>query len=603
MKQKELETLLLNAKTAYYNSDTPILSDEEYDYYENLLKKNYPKSKVLKLIGANIDENVSNKIKLPYWMGSMTKLKETKDINNWIKKYSGNYVITDKLDGISALYDTNKHHLYTRGNGEYGTNISHVLQYININLKIKKNHIIRGELIIKKDTFNTKYKDTYSNARNLVSGIINSKKINKSILKDIDFVAYELLYPENIKIEEQLYIISKLNVDIVSYTIIDKLITENLKTYLEYRKNNSIYEIDGIVIKDNNQYNLNTSGNPDYAFAFKTLDINNIKEAEVLDIEWNISKHGYLKPKIKIKPIIINDVRISNVTGFNAKYIVNNNINKGTILNITRSGDVIPHIVEIVKASNKPLLPDIDFKWTDSNVDIYITGKNKEHEIKYLVDIFKKLNTKGLAIGVITNLYDNGYTTFESIIKLNPIELNKLDGFQETLSNKIYTSIQQSIQNIDLLTLMDISNVFGRGFGKKKLALILDTYPNILEINDNLIEKISNIKGYNIKTATQFVNNLDMFKKFKTSLNIKLKEPSSKKVISNIPKKYLILKNKNIVFTGFRDKELEQIIIQLNGNIQSNINAKTDILLVKDLNLTNTKTEKAKKLNIKIMIV
>ena len=44
--------------------------------------------------------------------------------------------------------------------------------------------------------------------------------------------------------------------------------------------------------------------------------------------------------------------------GFNAKYIIDNNIGIGTKLKIVRSGDVIPYILEVVK-STKPLLPDI----------------------------------------------------------------------------------------------------------------------------------------------------------------------------------------------------------------------------------------------------
>jgi hypothetical protein len=45
-----------------------------------------------------------------------------------------------------------------------------------------------------KNNFN-KHIDKYKNARNLVSGIINTKKINKNLLNDIDFVSYEIINP------------------------------------------------------------------------------------------------------------------------------------------------------------------------------------------------------------------------------------------------------------------------------------------------------------------------------------------------------------------------------------------------------------------------
>ena len=114
-----------------------------------------------------------------------------------LNKYTGPYVITAKMDGISGLYhydsETNSFRLFTRGNGTYGLDISWMIDYLNLP-KIK-NLTVRGELIIKKQTFNDKYKQKFANPRNFVSGVANSKNINPEIVRDLDFVVYEVVSP------------------------------------------------------------------------------------------------------------------------------------------------------------------------------------------------------------------------------------------------------------------------------------------------------------------------------------------------------------------------------------------------------------------------
>ena len=94
-----------------------------------------------------------------------------------------------------------------------------------------------------------------------------------------------------------------------------------------------------------------------------------IAEAKVVGVLWSASKDGYLKPRIKIEPIVLCGVDIEYATGFNGKFIRDNRINIGSIVKLVRSGDVIPHIIEVVQPSKYPNLPDIEYDWTESGVD------------------------------------------------------------------------------------------------------------------------------------------------------------------------------------------------------------------------------------------
>ena len=55
------------------------------------------------------------------------------------------------------------------------------------------------------------------------------------------------------------------------------------------------------------------------------------------------------------------------------------------------------------------------------------------------------------------------------------------------------------------------SSCFGSGFGIKKIKKILEIYPNVLELDNdlNLFEKINNIDGFSDKTTKKFIEGLN----------------------------------------------------------------------------------------------
>ena len=80
---------------------------------------------------------------------------------------------------------------------------------------------------------------------------------------------------------------------------------------------------------DDKVYSRPTSGNPKYALAFKMVLDDQKGETTVTCVEWNVSKHGLLKPVVNLSPIKIAGTTIRRATGYNAKWIVENNIGPG----------------------------------------------------------------------------------------------------------------------------------------------------------------------------------------------------------------------------------------------------------------------------------
>jgi NAD-dependent DNA ligase len=590
----------------YYNSgETSELSDEYYDILKDLISEIDPKT-TLK-IGSKIRED-NNRIVLPVWLGSIDKIKQEDQskLKNWLdKNTSKEYIIEDKLDGVSCLLTVKNGitSLYTRGDGIVGSDISHLTRFIkNIPKKIKDNIMIRGELLLKKEIFDKKYKKTFANSRNMISGLVNSKSL-KNGLEHIDFIAYEIILNEEkyqYSPEEQLQILEKIGFSVVHNQIMDTIDTENLTELLLYSKQQSKYEIDGIIVQSNLKYIRNEKDNPKYAFAFKMTLVDNIINAEVVDVEWNVSKHRLLKPRIKIKPVNLNGVTITYTSGFNAKYIMEKSIGKGTIIKLTRSGDVIPFIVDIISSSKEPLMPDLDCEWNENKVDlVLLDNDDNTADIKMISSFFSSMDIKNLSDKTVEKIYNAGFTTLKSIFKASEKDFEKIDGFGKVLASKIYTNIHNGLQNITKDLILGASGLFGEGIGRRKLKSLFDGFPDILErdmSNKELIEIIITIDGFSNKTAEKIVDKLDNAKKFLKSIDKYVSYEASNDIDSNI------FEGKSILFSGFRNKELENDIILNGGKIVTSISKNTSYLIVKNKEENSSKILKAKELRIPIVL-
>ena len=597
--QKEIEDYLIKASDMYHNTDKLLMSDKEYDVALAYLLAQYPESKLKDKVGHEITGK-SGKVDLPYYMGSMDNYKTEKKVESWKKDYPSDYVIMDKLDGVSGLLqkDGKGIKLFTRGNGKQGKNISHLIPYFNIpDLSSHSEITIRGEIIIKSDVYD-KLKSDSANSRSFVSGLVNSKKPSVKDAKAVDFVAYEMLYPE-FKISEQLKKMKRIGFNVVNNTSIKSIDFKYLQETLKEFKSNSDYLIDGIIIRHNHNYSYNKSGNPDYAFAFKMLLDEQIETTEVVKVHWNVSKYRKLFPRVQVKKVNIGGINIEYVSGKSAQYIFKNKIGPGAIVEIARSCDVIPDIVKIVKKAKYADMPDTDYEWNETEMDIFSVDKDDDEtcKLKLISDFFKTIKVDGLGPGIVKKIYDDGYTEIEEILHITEDDLLDIEGFQETLARKIVKNIKSAIKSANLIDLMNASNVFGRGLGKKKLEVLFSNIPNLMErqSNNSLVYDIMDVDGFSDITAKQFVDNFDKFKMFMKKLNIKT--PNLKEYVKKGEIK------RNIVFTGFRNNDLEKMLEKNKIGVNNSINANTFLVIKKDNNTTSSKLKDAENKKIKVITI
>ena len=619
---KELEEIIVYVADKYYNTSISIINDATYDLLIDFLRLRDPKSKILKNIGAPIKSK--NKVKLDYHLGSMDKIKpaDCRKFDSWIKKYKGPYNLSDKLDGVSALLVYKKNEsikLFTRGTATEGHDITVLIKYFNlpsfeeIKEYVSKKKIVsddknnlmafRGEIIINQKIFEKNWSKTLKNARNSVSGLVNSKNINSDLAKDTNLVLYEVVDPF-LKIDEQFKMLNELGFKVVKNKTVSTLSFEILSKYLRDRRSNSEYLIDGIIITDTQKHDRNTDGNPEYAFAFKDILEDQITQSTIIKIEWNISKNGYLNPTVIIEPVCIGGVEIKRVSAHNAKYVVDNKLGVGAIIEIIRSGDVIPYIQKVIKPALKIDLPKGTWYWNETEVDIISNDmESDELKIKNLQFFFSTLNTKGMGKKNVEKIYNSGLNTIEKILKAKETDLLKIEGFKEKTSSNLILAIKESLTNVNLAKLIAASNALGEGIGELRLKQVLNTYPNLITdykkwTKKEFIDKIKELEGWEDKTSSVLVNNFDEFIKFYNKI----------KSYITLEKKIEIKQSKltglTVVLTGFRDNDLQEKLEAIGVKISSSVSKNTDYLVVKDKDTINEgtgKVQKAQEAGVKII--
>ena len=83
-----------------------------------------------------------------------------------------------------------------------------------------------------------------------------------------------------------------------------------------------------------------------------------IAESKVVDVIWSPSKDGYLKPKVQLQPVELGGAEIRFATLHNAEFVIKNKIGIGAVVQLIRSGDVIPKVQKVIKPAREGKMPD-----------------------------------------------------------------------------------------------------------------------------------------------------------------------------------------------------------------------------------------------------
>ena len=600
LNKKELEGVMKYLSEIYYNDGVSLISDEEYDRLRDLLLHKFGESDVLTSVGAEVTKS---KIKLPYFMGSMDKIKpERNNLESWRLKYPGPVCISDKLDGISALAvksgvgASSKRALYTRGDGTIGQDITHMLPYIQIgDMPGVESYAVRGELIVSKANYE-KVKEGKRGARQMVAGLSNQKTLGADrieLMGFVEFVAYEVIVPEALTPVQQFTLLDEHSTfNTVRWSRATEVSIESLSNTLTARKEDAKYEIDGIIVAHDAVYPRTSTRNPEHAFAFKMMFADQQATTEVLRIVWEASKDGYLKPTVNFEPVNIGGVVIQYATGFNASFIHSNGLGPGAYVDIIRSGDVIPYIKEVKSAApGGPQMPEAPWHWNTTHVDAILddAGASTNVQKRVLLYFANTLEIGFCGEGNIAKVYDAGIKTIPEFVHVTAKRLVDSGEFAPKSAAKLVSEIKLAVDKATIVQWAVGSGVFGRGIGTKRLQAAFDLIPASLDTPPDLEARITALTGWSKESARGVVENLPEFKGFMASVGIKAHAPSPKAAPVTEGK----LLGQIVLFTGFHPKDMIAAVVREGGVVADAWGAKVTLLVIKDASVSNEKTKRA----------
>lgn len=310
-------------------------------------------------------------------MRSLNKGTTEEDIGHFIRGSSleaTRFISQPKLDGSALSLEYRKGRLVraaTRGSGNRGEDVTknaRRVENVPHTLGVEVDVHIRGEVVMRKSTFEERYADVSPNPRNLAAGALRQKKAEgKANASDLVFLAYDAKFPEESLRHPDSTLPPPVNNDseilswlseiagvnpapwiITESSEADELTSGLCKETEKWTNERTRYEfeIDGLVFKvdDLSKRELlgMTAHHPRWALAWKFPP----EEATsvLLHVDWQTGRTGTITPVARIAPQRVGGVTVENTTLHNLGEVERLDIRIGDKIRIVRRGDVIPKI-------------------------------------------------------------------------------------------------------------------------------------------------------------------------------------------------------------------------------------------------------------------
>ena len=594
--ETQLVSILKKASDAYYNNTGDgVLGDDEYDRLRDLLEEMNPNHPFLKQVGAPVEKGA---VKLPYKMASLNKIKPgTGAVDSFVRSSQiPAWVLSDKLDGISVLWDTEKRKLYLRGDGLMGVDVTPFAPYISglSPRGYKDKWVLRGELVLPNDV---PIEGTLS--RSWVNGQLHQKTPIPENLGKIRFVAYELLVPSSVSRLEQLQKLAEGGFEVPWACVVTSLSDTMLSETLMLRRKESKYPIDGIVVGENCVPKKQEAGasvdNPKDMRAFKMAMDDQRATTNVVDILWSASYQGYWIPRIQIEPVTIGGSRIEFLTGHNARFVLTHEIGKGARIVVRKSGDVIPTLDSVIIKGKRIELPEGVWDGDASTASHYKLKDgqaNQEVLQKKLEHFAKTLDIPHLGPGLVAKLVAEGKDTPNDLLTIEKVDLELIVG--KGMAAKIYPVLQEKLQSCSELTLMIASGMMPRGVGNTKLESLF-----ALQADPRKWSSIKACEGWSADALATFMATLPSYEAWRTKELPIVPYPRIQQVPQPTPS---VTSQQGVVcLTGFRDAEFQRQLEQKGFTFVAGVSKKVTHLIVKTSGETSEKVKKAAELGIRIL--
>lgn len=635
-RMKELVSLLNRASKAYYQQDTEIMSNFEYDrLYEELetLEREtgvvLSKSPTVNVGYEALNELVKERHEKP--MLSLGKTKDREELKSWLADQRG--LLSWKLDGLTIVLTYREGKLFkavTRGNGEVGeviTNNAKVFRNIPHTISYQGELILRGEAVITYSEFekiNAEIDDIdakYKNPRNLCSGSVRQLNNEITARRNVDFFAFALVKAENVDFRnsrrEQFAFLEQQGFDVVEYRMVDAdSVLAAVQEFADKISEND-YPSDGLVLLyDDIAYgeSLGTTAKfPRNAIAFKWAD--EVRETKLLTIEWSPSRTGLINPVAIFEPVELEGTTVSRASVHNISIMKGLELGIGDQIEVYKANMIIPQIAQNLTRSGVKDIPahcpvcgaDTEIRKVNEVESLYCVNPQCEaKKIKSFTLFVSRdaMNLEGLSESTLEKFIAKGFIhEYADIFRLKRYrdEIVTMEGFGEKSYQNLMGSIEKA-RNTNIIRLIYSLGIPNIGVANAKMIAKAFSY-DFDRVRHASVEELSEIEGVGDVIAQAFTS---YFADEENNAHLEhlLSEITLEKVATEETEQ--IFEGKTFVVTGsvehFANRnELKALIESKGGKVTGSVTAKTDYLINNDVTSNSSKNKKAKELSVPII--
>ncbi len=582
---------LLAAKRAYFNGEDSGLTDAEYDQLEALVLRENPEAAAeITATGwtpaeadATVTASASGSVcRLPYMMPSLDKGKPGEDALNRFLADKLSVIVSEKLDGVSALWDVTNGRLYNRGDGITGTDLTSYIPQISGLIRdaalaagIK---LVRGEILLRKADA-----DLSTPARSQVNGALHRQGAASEL--PLRFLAYQVCEPSILRVQHFRQLAAA-GFEVPWNKGFTAISEDELVKLLQERKAASEYDIDGLVVAKAlikpAAPELRGDGraqNPKDAIAFKMPLDEQQARTKIVEVEWNCSRFNVYAPRLRIEPVRIGGALITYVTGHNAKHVVSNGLGVGAEVTVLRSGDVIPIIYRVHKKAPVELPSET---WDATRTNVLATGVSTDQIKRHLENALAVLEVDGAGPAAAAALVENELLTIQDILEMPAETLAPILGPGK--GPQLLERLQNAVRNKPLQTLILATQDVPKGLGRSKLAKLLEAYPNC----DKWKEDREPPAGWSSTTWEEFCEvwpdireEIEGWKEEVGEEEVNL-AAASKVAAKAVTAAASMVKKGGVCMSGFRDAALAAAATAAGYTLDDNVKKSTTVLIVPD---------------------
>lgn len=641
-RMKELVAVLNEASKAYYQKDTEIMSNLEYDrLYDELVSLEKETGIVLANsptvhVGYEVLSELE-KQEHPALMLSLDKTKEVSALISWLGNHEG--VLSWKLDGLTVVLTYEGGELknaVTRGNGEIGEVITNNAKtFVNVPKQIPYlgRLVLRGEAVIRYSDFNKMNEEIpeaegkYKNPRNLCSGSVRQLNNEITAKRHVHFYAFALV--EDVLNEQQMKEtgydntmtgrfswLAKQGFDVVEHFVVTKDTLEDQVMDFAARIPDNDIPSDGLVLSYNDIVygkSLGTTAKfPRDSIAFKWADEQ--AQTRLLEVEWSPSRTGLINPVAVFEPVELEGTTVTRASLHNVSILRALGLGIGDEITVYKANMIIPQVADNLTRSNDLEIPAVCPACGEPTTLQDVNGVQSLYcmnplcsakQIKGFSHFVSRnaMNIDGLSDATLEKFISMGFLKdLSDIFHLNRHEeaIVEMDGFGQ----KSYDNLMKSIENARKVAMAKFIYSLGiSGIGLANAKVIVSyfekDFERIIHATEEELVAIDGIGEVLAKAFCDFFANpqrMQIVNELLAEITFEKEENDSEQT----------LEGKTFVITGSVERfanrnELKDYIEKLGGKVTGSVSKNTDYLINNDVTSNSSKNKKARELSIPIL--